>query len=59
MAVKYETNRWGDKVATSTDGPSGIVSKAPVKDKPAEPRPAWMQDILDGMDAFDPFKEKA
>ena len=48
MTVIYETNRWGDRVATFNDGPGAAVSP-----KPVEQNPKWMQDILDNMNAFD------
>ena len=52
MAVVYETNRYGDKVAVAVDGPGGCVSA-----ENKSPMPKWMQKIFDDMGAFDPTEK--
>ncbi len=66
MGVRYETNRWGVKVAMAEDGPLPIRLPNPNynPDKDADrgtttmaPTPQWIQDIFDRMKDFDPTEK--
>lgn len=60
MAVQYETNRWGDRVAISTDLPGGREAGKTVNRhiEVANSTESWHEEILDKMRNFDAFAER-